>query len=510
MTSFALLLPLFWSPAASAQVFIDPVEDIFDDGPASVFVSPFQSKNPEAAGLAGMMSSFLEAELARLPELSVIPMWSVPAVHNMSAQVYLESCPPGKQVGCAFVVGSGAGASYALTGTVLSSETSTQVEITIIDVASSREALSFVATLGLGEDERFAEGVAAVLVAVARGEAGRVEDIRDLSVAAAPDYSAAVAQLAQLSGELGDIRAQTDHSGAVIIPPVITAEEISDRMDSEGVKPWERLGLHPDEYLRWKNSGEDLVSWRTRNNGRKGKVLLRTGLGLVRGPVDGRFRGIWVKDISEDNTGTSVTEAYAWHSMEAGTGFVTEVAVGYGITSEVEMGMQFGFATGKYRTVVDSKVTGNSSGDGLEESYANSSSYIGPYVQSVFRPAHRFRPLVGGGVVVWTGTTVDKHEDVVEAYDTFSQPTIWVMQLKGGLEFEVSKLVDFYLHVPVTIGLGGGSVDTFKSGPVGEAKDPDTDKPFIQPHADKPPGAAPIGGGVMFGLQFKFFGPNFH
>ena len=74
--------------------------------------------------------------------------------------------------------------------------------MTIIDVLSSREAMSFVAVLGAGEDARFAEGVASVLTAVVRGETGRVEDIRDLTVAEAPDYSAAAAQLAQLSADL--------------------------------------------------------------------------------------------------------------------------------------------------------------------------------------------------------------------------------------------------------------------------------------------------------------------
>ena len=267
----ALFTPLLFSllgGIAAAQDFDDPVEDMMDGGSATVFVSPFQPGSAEAAGLAGMMSSFLEAELSRQPSVTVIPVDSVPPVHDMVASIYLDSCPPGQQVGCAFVVGEVAAADYALTGTVQSDTQGTRVEVTIIDVLSSREAMSFVAVLGAGEDARFAEGVASVLTAVVRGETGRVEDIRDLTVAEAPDYSAAAAQLAQLSAELGDIETQTARSGAVITPPQVTAEEISDRMDREGVKPWERLGLGPDEYLRWRNSGEDLETWRSRHAGR--------------------------------------------------------------------------------------------------------------------------------------------------------------------------------------------------------------------------------------------------
>ena len=508
------LLPVFWSTAALGQVFIDPVEDMMDAGPATVFVSPFQPKNPAAAGLAGMMSSFLEAELSRNSALSVIPIEAVPAVYEMSASVYLESCPPGQQVGCAFVVGEGAGAAYALTGTIQSDPSGTKVEISIIDVRASREAMSFVAVLGVGEDERFAEGVASVLVAVVRGEAGRVEDIRDLSVNAAPDYSAAAAQLAQLTAEIGDVEAHTARSGAVIVPPVITAEEISERMEREGVKPWERIGLGPDEYLRWKNSGEDLVAWRERHNGRKGKLVVRAGLGLLRGPVSGLYRATSASELLTDadaiagNGGDQlvIREAYAWQSLEAGTGFVTDLAVGYGITPEIEVGLALGFATGKYRTQVDDFVVGNESGLAMEQGYNNSSVFFGPYVSGVLLPERRFRPLVGAGVLVLTGSAVDSKEKQLDVYDTFGAPTLWMVQLKGGVELQVSKVIDFYVHVPVTIGIGGGSTDTFHEG---QFTDPETGAPVIRTGKDKPPGASPIGGGVLVGLQFKFFGAKY-
>jgi len=512
------LLPLLWSLPAAAQVYLDPSEDMMDEGPASVCVAPFQPGNPSAAGLAGMMSSFLESELSGVPELTVIPIDAVPAVHDMTANIYLESCPPGQQVGCAFVVGEGAGAEYALTGSVHADADGTQVEISIIDVRASREAMSFVAVLGVGEDERFAEGVAAVLTAVARGEAGRIEDIRDLSVTAAPDYSAAAAQLAQLSAELGDVRAQTSRAGAMIVPPVITAEEISDRMDREGVKPWERVGLGPDEYLRWKNSGEDLNAWRLRHNGRKGRVIIRTGLGFMRGPVNGLYRGITVEellnpaddaDLIAANGGEQLLfrEAYSWQSLESGTGFATDVAVGYGLTPELEVGLQFGFASGKYRTRVDNIVLENTSGAAPENSYTNSNIFFGPYAQYVFRPERSFRPLVGGGVLYWSGTTVDSKEQLPDELDPFGTPSVLLLQVKGGVEVQISKMVDFYVHVPLTVGLGGGSTPTFHEG--GTAVDAETGEPAIRTAQDQPPGASLIGGGLLLGLQVKLFGPKF-
>ena len=89
----ALLTPVLLSVLtglAHAQEFVDPIDDMVDGGSATVFVSPFQPGNAEAAGLAGMMSSFLEAELSRRPDVSVIPVDTVPPVHDMVAATYLS------------------------------------------------------------------------------------------------------------------------------------------------------------------------------------------------------------------------------------------------------------------------------------------------------------------------------------------------------------------------------------------------------------------------------------
>ena len=117
MKHIRLLILLLVSNASMAQALEDPI-DGFDDGDtATVFVSPFQPRNDAAAGLAAMMSAFLESQLQSIPELSVIPVYEAPSVHDMSAELYLESCPPGQAIGCAFVDAFGhaddAGADYA-------------------------------------------------------------------------------------------------------------------------------------------------------------------------------------------------------------------------------------------------------------------------------------------------------------------------------------------------------------------------------------------------------------
>ena len=138
--------------------------------------------------------------------------------------------------------------------------------------------------------------------------------------------------------------------------------------------------------------------------------------------------------------------------------------------------------------------------------YTNSNHYIGLYSQYAFRPASAFRPLVGAGILRWVGDTVDGKEAVPESLGTFAAPSVWMMQFKGGAEFEASRLIDLFVHVPVTVNLGGSSSDTFSKG---EALNPETGQAYIDTGSDKPPSPPAVGGGLIVGMQLKFLGRKF-
>jgi len=502
MKSVACLM--FWLLAlpASAQTFVDPVEDL-DGGAATVFVSPFQPRNAAAAGLAGMMSAFLEMELSRHPDLSVIPLDAVPPVYEMSAAVYLESCPPGQAIGCAFVVGAGSGAEYALTGTVLAEASGTRVEVSIIDINSSQEAMSFVAQLGIGEDERFASGVASVLVAVVRGEAGRVEDIRDMSEEMGPDYSAASAQLEALSEEMGMVQTQSTRTGRAIEAPRMTMDDLTQRMEREGVKPWERVDLSPNDYMRWKNSGQPLDLFKQQNAGRRQQLIIRPGFGFGSGPVNGRYNGSYVRDTEE----RTIEEVYAWQSQESGSGLIADIALGYGLSPAIEFGGQIGYASGRYVVLLDAvSKTDVKTAPAREEEYPNSNTFMGPYLMAGFLPDRGFRPVVGGSLLYWKGQGVaTKEQFAEEALDTFGAPQLWVAQVRAGGELRVSKTVDFYAHIPVTAVVGGQETQIQHTGKGCRLDNGDR---CLNTSA-KPPGVSPVGAGFMVGLQVRLFGPRF-
>ena len=501
------LFPLFVSSTTVAQTLEDPLEGLDAEESATVFVSPFQPRNPAAAGLAGMMSAFLESQLEAIPELTVIPAYDAPAVHDMSAEVYLESCPPGQAVGCAFVVGEVAGARYAVTGAIQSDTDGTMVEVSIIDVRMSREAMSFVAQLGLGEDERFAEGVASVLVAVVRGEAGRVEDIRDLSETPEVDYSAAAAQLAELAEELGDVRTSTTRSSLMIDRPAMTEEDLSERMDREGTKPWERVGLTPQQYMQWKNSDEPIEEWKLRNAGRRGQVILRGSGGFGYGPVDGRYDGSYVREVVD--TQFTLAEMYAWQSQEGGMGSFAEAAVAVGVSPVLEVGVQGGFASGRYYVNVLSKVMNNTAAPPKENDFANGNLYVGPTVLAAFAPGARVRPVLGGGVMYWVGEGVDDNESLPEELETFPGPALVVFQGKTGVEMRLSKTVDLFAHVPFTAVIAGSDTAVAHTGRgCTEEGLNGVSQRCLDTESNQPPGVSPVGAGLMIGLQIRLFGPR--
>lgn len=143
------------------------------DEPTRVFVSELQASDPDAAGLAILLSGYVREVLAEYPELQVIGPDEAPGLGEQSAQVYLDSCPRGEAVGCAFVVGSVAEAAYAVAGRVQPAGEGHRVDVVFIDIEGSREALSFTMDFSVGDDTRFAQGVADLMLGVARARAMR-------------------------------------------------------------------------------------------------------------------------------------------------------------------------------------------------------------------------------------------------------------------------------------------------------------------------------------------------
>ena len=103
--------------------------------------------------------------------------------------------------------------------------------------------------------------------------------------------------------------------------------------------------------MRWKNSGLPLDTFKERNAGRQFQLLIRPGLGFGRGPVNGRYIGSYAIDASVQPK--VIEEVYAWQSQESGTGLLAEMALGFGITPQLEVGAQIGYGSGKFSVLLE-------------------------------------------------------------------------------------------------------------------------------------------------------------
>lgn len=464
-----------------------------------VFVSPFQASSPDAVPIASLLPGFLQQHLDAQSDLDAVGVDEVGPVYDTSARAYLSSCPPGDAVGCAFVVAEVARAEFALTGTVESVGDASRVEVVIIDVLESREVISFQADLAAGDDEVFAEGVARVLTAVVKGEAGRQSDIRaeDMSDAErqaeiARDQEIA-SQLEQLASEIGDVTTLTTREEMEIERPRFTVADLSERMDEEGVKPWERLDMGPREYLRYKNSGHSLGEWRDRAMGRQGQLLLRAGLQLGTGPYHGGYYGLYAR--SDQNL--AVVEAYSYQAVTSGSGFGASAAVSYGVLPFLELGLHGGTTSGRYDVLIDSYVVGDEHSLGEAQEMSNQTFFFGPQVLGSLLPASTIRPVFGleGGVHIGT-TIASRYQLPVPELSAFKTPILVSMGGRVGVEVRLARQLDLYLHAPFGAVIAGKASSTSRVGSDGlDTQDIRT-----------PPSLSPILAGANLGVQVRLGG----
>lgn len=463
-----------------------------------VFVAPFQARTREATSIASLMPAYLQQHLDENPELDAIPVSEVGLVYDTSPSLYLESCPPGNEVGCAFVVAEVARAEYALTGTVDTVGEASRVEVVIIDVLDSREVISFQADLGAGDDEVFAEGVSRVLTAVIKGEAGRQDDIRiEEDPDAEADEEARRAevrrQLDQLAAEIGDVTTLTTREQMAIERPRVTTSDLTAKMEEEGAKPWDRLDMSPREYMRYKNSRMSLAEWRQQAMGRQGQLIVRAGLQVGTGPSHGEYYGIFARsDVT-----LSVVEAYSYQAVTSGSGFGASGSVSYGILPFLEAGVHLGTLSGRYGVLIDSYVVGDDHTLGDPEDLTNNVFFVGPQVLGSLLPTSPIRPVFGVEGAVTIGSTISSRYSLpVEELSTFTTPVLYSFGGRVGGEIRLADEVDIFVHVPFGAVIAGKANETFRAG---------SDGLDVQDVVAPPP-LGPIYAGANFGVQIRLGG----
>lgn len=422
--------------------------------PTVVLVAPFEPVNDSASGLVAMVPDFLGQQLSANAGFDVLSLSEIGTIYETPAEVYAGSCTPGEFVGCAFVLAEAGGAQLAVTGTVEAYERGSRIDVRIVDVASAREAVSFVVDVAMGDDIILADAVAAVLAAVERGELGQESDAREEGVEEAPsgpNKDEAASALSRLNQEIGGVDTLNTREEGLLVEEEYSREELFSDMEAEGTKPWERLEMSPREFLRYKNSGRPLYEWRELSEGRKGQVLLRASLGYGRGPVEGNYYG----RIALAEQTLQVAETYAWQSMATAAGVSVSGSAAYGVLPELEIGLTGGLVLGRFNIDIDRITENDFSTSPDATNTSNTTMFVGPQALYVILPTAMLRPVVGGSAVLWRGTGVDSH--IIPSaelpgggsLDALLVPYALSVNAIGGVEVTMSKVLDLWMHVPL-------------------------------------------------------------
>jgi hypothetical protein len=444
-----------------------------------VFIAPFEALDKDAEALAERLPAILGAELAGDPSLEVLDPVDFPDVGDITAELYLEVCPPGQMEGCAYVVGEAGGASYALLGTVRTLEPDPlpvpqegeeldlldaepepppierEITLKILDVAFYNEVLEVVLVHTEPTEESFADAVPWMLQDAASGEVGGEVDIRTtvpLDLGPEDEQDKEERDLDSLSAELGEVDGRGDAQSTSAPRREDRPRKRRSDLEDEDPSTWRELGLTSQQYLAWWNSGWDLASWSRRLDGRRGQILLRAhgGLGLV--PTHGLYHG----RVSYYGDQLTLEQIYVTHELSSGLGSHAGLSVGYGLTPTLELEGGGSREGGRYE--VDVKMVYRPLGteavrEASDDPQGTPQVWVG--ARWVPGPASTLRPVVGAGVAWWFGHTLSDDQLPMYVTPAFTSPLLTSLRLLGGAELRLMPGLDAVLQVPIHLIVAG-------------------------------------------------------
>ena len=462
---------------------------------SSVFVGPFEAKHSDLIGITELVRGYVQAGLESDESFDLLYAQDVPDIGETSAELYTDSCPPNQAVGCAFVVAEYAGLDFAIAGVVDRVAGEAFVRVSFVDVASGREALSIDIPMEANNSDSLSTGVAALLRAVAKGELGREQDIRDFEVEDPDteiDQQQRVAELETLSEQLGALA--VDPEGRVLSRDKYTMEDFAEDYVQEGTKPWERLGLTPRSYIRYRNSGEDLIVWRRRSAGRRLQVLVRPAVGFVRGPTDGWYYGHYLLDGTNPAL-ESPLATYAFEALTTGAGTTVGADVGVGILPFAELDVGFRMVRGEYAFQVNDEVTGQTFISKSPDLSSNTSTEVFAGLRIVPTPTAAVRPILELGLTRWQGSQVEDHILLgALPLPVFNRPTLFGTRLTVGGEMRVGERLELYGQLPLRLLFIGSSLYE------------QDESAWMIESRDSAPSVSPFSFGLEAGLQIRFGG----
>ncbi|MBW1876991.1 MAG: hypothetical protein JRJ84_01380 [Deltaproteobacteria bacterium] len=493
--STVLLLGLFGPATAGAQSAFT-----LD----SILVVPPQT--PDDATLASMglaLQTSLETMLAA--EYLIVPFDAVPDYQDYSAGVYLESCPDGEYVGCAWVMGSRGNAEWVVGMEMVAGMFGDpEVLLTIVDVEASRAVVSFSSSVEEGNHGAIAAGLSLVLDSVIRGSLadedvrGEVEDPREVWERRRAQAREAAQDLAFAEQGL-QILVRPEVSE--FDEPRLTVGDLSEYEHRDDDAPWVRMSMRKGEYVRYKNSGKSLESWQQLTAGRKGQLTLYLEGGVGSGSYRLAYDARWVLGWVPENEALEAIETSAIQQMEGGPSTRFGLEAAWGFHPLFEAGVGIASRTQRFKYFYQREIEGEELPQLIADSGDEGTFRYTPEirVRASFIPFPTFmvRPTGSLALAYWKGSTIDRVVLVEGPVEVLPAPQYLMLHVAPGIEASPNNVIALYARFNAEILLGGKRTWEEHAG-----------DPVLQEPADTNP--LKMGGGyaVTFGLAIRL-GPFF-
>ncbi len=420
----------------------------------SVFMAPFHADDPAFQADASRLSAAILTELGK--EKLVLDVDDVDPFEDYDAATYLEACPPGRYLGCVFVLADRGDAEWGIGGEVQAGESGPEVTVSYVDTNRARVVFAFTVALDGADDAAFVGGVGQTLDWLIGGAAesddlrGEIADARDAWESGKLDNEDAARALVGLQEELG---AMLDLDRVELRPPKLTASDLAKYREDDARNPWEAVGMTEHQYLRYRNSGLHLEAWRAFALGRARSVMLRAGGGFGAGPYDHGYDVRYVLGLTDGVY--SEIEVSTLQELRNGSGAVGLLELGVGILPWLEVDGTLKVRTGTYSYFQHQEVEGDNNTllkDPTEVPIAT--MQFGGRVVVAPLPTYVARPTLGAGLSLWRGVPVESQWGIPEFAPALGTPSLVAFEVSPGAEVSPGGPLILFARADISLAFG--------------------------------------------------------
>jgi hypothetical protein len=392
----------------------------------------------------------------------VMGMSDVPDFEDYTSTIYMQGCPPGQYVGCAFVVGGRVQATWVIAAELTSGvDGQFEVLVSYIDVANSKLALEF--TVEVDELSRgdFSAGVVQVMDSILAGDVRHLDVRGDLEapVRQREEREAAIdvegEELMTYDETLGELdRAEFDVRRERV--DLADLDHFEGRQDGT---PWDNLDLTKNAYKRFRNSGKDLEEWDDMMRGRFGQLVIGLGVDVGLAPYGQIFDSWYARDASS----LAVVHQYVVQEQRSAMSTGVQASLALGLLPWVEVGAFGAVRSAAYQYRFQGQVADQPVNIQDPETTSATTYQVGARIGIIPLPTYPVRPTAHVGLSWWVGSKVTEHVIPPDLIAVQDKNIMMLLHFQPGFEVSAGRFLMLWGRANIDVPVGGVSL-TYEEG----------------------------------------------